>query len=168
MGLYSTGEAARAAAISPGTVRNLVTGMFAVYYAGLWSPGATPGKGAPRVFTEEDITLLRYIRSQTERGRSHESIAADIRAGALEDLAQPEEEPPPGEAEPTQGGAMVLYSWGRLLQSQLAESHERETDLTERLIDAERRAAAAESRAQALADQLAERPRGFLARLFGR
>ncbi len=63
---------------------------------------------------------------------------------------------------------MVLYSWGRLLQSQLANSQERETELTERLIDAERRAAAAESRAQALADQLAERPRGFLARLFGR
>ena len=119
--------------------------------------------------------MIRYIRSQTERGRTHEAIAADIRAGVLEDLAQaeedqpaPQEPTPGGENEPTQGGAMVLYSWGRMLQSQLAESHERETDLTERLIDAKRRAAAADARAQALADQLTERQRSWWARLLGR
>jgi len=173
MALYTTSQAAKAVGISLATIRNLTTGRYASAYVGLFSSGATPGTGTGRVMTESDIAILRYIRGETLKGRLHEAIAADIRAGALEDAQaeedrrEPQEPTPGGEAEP-QSGAMVLYSWGRLLQSQLAESHERETDLTERLIDAERRAAAAESRAQALADHLAERQRGFLARLFGR
>ena len=175
--LHTVSQASKLAQVSAGTVRSLTGGKYGSIYAGLWSEDATPGPGGTRLLRDSDIVMLRYIRSQTERGRAHEAIAADIRAGALVDVQLPEEaeeepeppEPTPGgEPDPAQGGAMVLYSWGRLLQSQLAAAQERETDMTERLIDAERRAAAAESRAAALADQLTERRRSWWDRLRNR
>lgn len=181
MKLYTVSQASKVTGISPAAIRTLNGGgRYAAAYAGLWSPEATPGPGETRLLRDSDLVMLRYIRSQTERGRSHEAIAADIRAGALVDVlpGEAEEEPqepappaepaPGGEEEPNQGAAMVLYSWGRLLQTQLADSQIRETDLTDRLIDAERRAAAAESRAQVLEAELADRRRSWVARLFGR
>lgn len=177
--LHTVSQASKLAQVSPGTVRSLTGGKYAAAYVGLWSPDATPGPGGTRLLRDADLAMLRYIRSQTERGRSHAEIAADIRAGALvdvlpeetaqeEDAAPPPDPMPGGEPDPAQGGAMVLYSWGRLLQTQLAAAQERETDMTERLIDAERRAAAAESRAAALADQLAERRRSWWDKLRNR
>ena len=93
--VYSTSAAARIANVSPSTVRNLTTGTYAPLYAGLFSAGVRPPTGQPRVYTEGDVRLLAYVRTQTAQGVSHADIAARIAAGALDEFnwSPPEEVP---------------------------------------------------------------------------
>jgi DNA-binding transcriptional MerR regulator len=95
---YSTSEAARRAGVSGGTIRNLTSGRFAEHYTGLFSPSASPGKGAARLFTEEDIATLAYIRSRTAAGVAHAQVAEELHAGALAGFAMPEGLPSSEEA----------------------------------------------------------------------
>jgi DNA-binding transcriptional MerR regulator len=179
MPLYSTGQAAKLAGISPGSIRNIVSGMFSAHYTGLFSAGARPGKGAPRVFTPEDVKLLAFIRAQTETGISHAEVARRITAGELETFtwsppAVAESAAPPQDAPqeatagphaPQEAGAgtfaLALASqWASLLESARA----REVDLQDRLIEAQTRAARAEGELEAIK---AAQKRGFFRRLFG-
>ena len=173
---YTSSQAAKAAKVSSATVRSLTGGKYRAEYAGLWSSGATPGDGSARLLTEADITLLRYISVQTERGRSHAAIAADIRAGALNDISLPEPEedepePPPPAPPPDQSRAMLDPTAAAMLaamRDEFTAAHARNAELQTALIDAERRAAAADARAQVLEAELADRRRSWLSRLLGR
>jgi DNA-binding transcriptional MerR regulator len=99
---YSTGEAAQLAGVSAGTVRNLLGGRFAGVYDGLpWSEGAKPAKGEARHLSDEDVRMLAFIRSRTSAGVPHETIAQELRDGALDAFDwQPSDEPPPPRRRP--------------------------------------------------------------------
>lgn len=166
--LYSSATAATAAGISQATIRNLTSGRFAEYYAGLWSAGATPGKGAARVMQEDDVKLLAYVASRTRAGASHETVAAEVRAGSLarftwpppESPDQPQEpmndvpiQPPAPEVLPPEQSATALVVLGQFteaLRIEFAAAREREATLQAALVDAEKRAAVAEAQLAAL------------------
>ena len=179
MPLYTTSQAAKLAGVSSGTIRNLTTGQFAASYTGLFSAGATPGKGAPRLFTAEDIRLLAFIRQQTAASITHEETARRIRAGELEaftwsapigaEAAAPVDNAPQNVTAGTQGTpeaeagsfALALASqWVSALESARA----RELELQDRLIAAETRAARFEGELTALKTAQA---RPWYRRLFG-
>jgi DNA-binding transcriptional MerR regulator len=193
---YSTSEAARRAGVSGGTIRNLTSGRFAEHYTGLFSPSASPGKGAARLFTEEDIATLAYIRSRTAAGVAHAQVAEELHAGALAGFAMPEglpssEEAPAAAAPaPPASTALAVADQNAALMSLAAElaagitgamrqqlentradlqaAHNEAQALAAELRASEARAAAAEARAQELAAQVAALRRPWWARLFGR
>lgn len=180
--LRSTSQAAIAAGVSVSTIRNVTSGQFAEHYAGCFAAGATPGKGGQRLFTEDDVILLRYIKHRTSSGASHADVGGEARAGQHKSFVFPEEpevitdredkravEQDAGNAStpPQSTGAelLVLSQVVDLLKTEFAASRRHEKELEEQLREAERRAAVAEAQL----DQLkAERRRGLLARLFGR
>jgi DNA-binding transcriptional MerR regulator len=186
MPLYTTSAAAKLAHVSAGTIRNLTTGQFAATYDGLFSPGATPGKGQPRLFTSEDVKLLAYIRQQTAAGVTHEEAARRVRDGELEAFdwflpvigessVPPEEAPeatPAGPQAPrsTEAGSFALAiasQWASLLESARA----REVALQDRVIEAETARIRAEAQLEAVQAQLAElkaaQARPWYKRIFG-
>jgi hypothetical protein len=177
--LYPSGQAARLAGISGGSLRNYCQGgRFGRFYAPYLSAGAAPAPGQPREFTASDVAVLRFVRSRTAAGADHETIAAELAAGALETFdwqppeesaaqvrearqaAQEEEEGPPkrqaGEAQPA-----ALAIMAASLTAELAELRNREQILWERIIEAEKRAAAAEAQLEA------RKSRPWYRRLFG-
>src|SRR5438128_8389381 len=69
------GEAGRAIGVKPSTLR-----VYAQRFAELLSEHATgSGDGGYRVFTEEDVALLREARALLERGFTYERAAAQLR-----------------------------------------------------------------------------------------
>ena len=188
---YSTAQAAKLAGISTATLRNLTTGQFAGYYAGVFSKGASPGSGQTRRLTERDVNLLRFIQQQTKHGLLHEEIAQKIRAGEMVEVAaspaEAEIEPPePGAADEDHGQALIAAQppVAILVQGVMAElvanraevtaAREREGQLVERLIAAESARAAAEAsrvaalaRVKELAAELDRQRRPFWRRWFG-
>lgn len=167
--VYSMNEAARAASVSGASLRNYTAGgQFGRYYEGLFSPEASPGPGQPRHFTEDDITLVRFIRAQTSAGASHAQIAAKVRAGELagftwqpppqEPGAVPEEAPRRGRRESESSAALALREVGGQLAAQLAgivtaqleEAQARARELETQLRESEARAARAEGELTAL------------------
>lgn len=170
---YSTHTAAQAAGVSEGSVRNY---LREAAYAGIFSQGAYPPPGQARQLTDQDVTLLGYIREQTAAGLTHHVIAAQIGNGALAGFVMPaEHDQAAGDqdlghdqaAPQDQPAALVL-----LLRDELTAARTREQALYDRLIVAESRAAAAESQASALREQLdqvrqAARPASWWRRLLG-
>jgi DNA-binding transcriptional MerR regulator len=167
--IYSTSQAARLAGVSPSTIRNLTTGSrYAPCYAPFFGPGVNPGTGQPRQFTEGDIRLLAYVRTQTAQGVSHADIAGQLAAGALEGFTwsapeAPPEEAPPRSARPEASTALVVVREAavQLAGAIYAQAAEENRRLQTALIDAERRAAVAESQLAAL------RGRSWWSRLWG-
>lgn len=165
MPLYTTKQAADAAGCSTATVRNVTSGPFADAYRGMFSPGATPGKGTARVFTGDDVKLLAYIRQETASGASHTEVAQRIRAGELEafewdepqttEMPHAPQEPrqaataSPGETTPNQA-ALVL---AQTLSTALEAARTREVELWEKLLAAEQRATAAETELRLLREK---------------
>lgn len=184
--LYASGQAARLAGISGGSLRNYCQGgRFGRFYAPYLSAGAAPAPGQPRQFTAADVAVLRYIRSRTAQGASHETIAGELAAGALESFnwQAPEEsaaqvrearaaqedaaqgvdgwgQPTRRAPEEAQPAALVVMA--QTLTAELAAAHAREQELWDRLIASE----AARARAEGALSALKARP-GFWRRLFG-
>ena len=173
--LYSSGQACKLAGISDGSLRNYCQrGRFGAHYARFFSAGAAPPPGQPRQFTGQDVALLRYIKSRTANGAPHATVAAELAAGALASFEwQPPEESAaqarearsaatagPGEAAQGQAVLALASQWRGLLEA----AQEREAALTDRLIEAETRAARFEGELTALK---AAQSRGFFRRLFG-
>lgn len=189
--LYSSGQAAKQAGISEGSLRNYCQGgRFGALYAESLSAGAAPAAGQPRQFTEQDIVLLRYIRSRTAQGAAHATVAAELQAGALADWQPPEEsaaqvretrqataqegdhwDVPPAASQGQSAALALGQQWVDLLNTTLQGAQAREAVLTDRLIAAETRAARAEGQLEAAQAQLAElkaaQGRPFWRRLFG-
>jgi len=183
--LYSSSQAAKAAGISPGSLRNYCQGgRFGKFYAPYLSAGAAPAPGQPRQFTAADVAVLRYVRSRTAQGAAHETIAGELAAGALDSFNwQPPEESaaqvrearaaqeeaqdvdgwglPKGPPEAPQPAALVVMA--QTLTQELAAAHAREQALWDRIVEAEKRASAAEAALSVLKD--AHKP--LWRRLFG-
>lgn len=146
---YSVTQAARAVGVSDTTIR-----QWGRQFADHLSPGATPPKGQPRQFDEEDITVFATAAVLRAQLVPYEEIEARIAAGErLEPM--PGARPTPDEAEEEgQAGpaaafheALALYDRQLVnLQRQLLEAHDR-------LLDAEKRATAAETELRLLRQQ---------------
>jgi DNA-binding transcriptional MerR regulator len=167
---YSTAQAAQAAGVSSSTIRNVSSGPFTAYYAPFLSPGARPGKGQARQFSQDDIRILVYIRQQTAAGLAHADVAQKLAAGALQDFDwQPDARPdgvradhPQSEADqgtaalvkPEPGAALVLAS---AMSAELAQYRTTTSGLTAALVDVTRQLARAEARLQAREEDLQAR-----------
>jgi len=178
--LYASSQAARLAGISGGSLRNYTQGgRFGRLYAPYLSAGAAPAPGQPRQFTGEDIAVLRYVRSRTAQGAAHETIAAELAAGALEtfDWQPPEESAAQvraarqagqeeEEGQGVDGGRQpaALAIMAQTLTAELAAAHAREQAVWDRLVAAEARAARAEGELEAVK---AAQARPWYRRLFG-
>ena len=78
--LIMPGAAAQMAGCSKTSIRNYLKNPV---YAKLFSQHA---RGNPRLFTIDDVRLLRLITQSTAQGQTHEQIATAVNDGALEDL----------------------------------------------------------------------------------
>lgn len=192
--LYSSSRAAKLAGVSEASLRNYAPGgKFGRHYADLYSATAAPPPGQPRQFSEQDVILLRFIRSRSQNGIPHARIAEEVRAGALDsfDWRPPDETAQHARAERAQGeeesqppAALVAVQevarqLAGVMAAQLEQARADNDALQTQIIEAEKRAAAAEKEAEMLridaeklraelADLRAERRKGVLARLFGR
>lgn len=187
--LYSSSRAAKLAGVSEASLRNYAPGgKFGRYYADLFSATAAPAPGQPRQLTEQDVILLRFIRSRSQNGMPHARIAEEVRAGALASFewrppdttaeqARAERAQARGEEGEPQPAALVAVQevarqLAGVMAAQLEQTRADNAELQGQVIEAEKRAAAAEREAHMLREELAalraERRKGLLARLFGR
>jgi DNA-binding transcriptional MerR regulator len=204
--VYSASQAAKAAGISHGSLRNYCQGgRFGSLYGPYFSAGAAPPPGQPRLFTAGDVALLRFIRSKTAQGVSHEAIAAELAAmreagedapdgtaGMVEGWQPPEESAAQvrearrvaadGQEEAAQQTAALVAvqavadRLASVMTAQLEQAQAVNAGLAAQVLDAEKRAAAADREAELLRAQLQElraelgqlRNRGVVARLLNR
>lgn len=144
--MYTVGQVAQALNVSDSTIRQW-SGEFADHL----SEEANPPKGETRRYDDGDVAALQTVailRDQlVDYADIHERLAAGERLEpAPEERIRPEE---PAAADT----ALITESFAEALRN--ADS--RIATLTDRLIDAEKRAAAAETRAEMLQAQLDER-----------
>ena len=154
--MYTVGQVAKAVGISDSAVR-----QWADEYAAHLSDGANPPKGETRKFDEEDIAVLQTVSVLREQLVGHEQIHERLDEGERLEPA-PGERPAVDEADEADeaqdqraGGSDTA-----LVTEQFAEALRRQDSrlqsLTDRLIEAEKRAAAAETRADMLQAQVDE------------
>jgi hypothetical protein len=149
--LISPAIAARSAGISKSSLRNHTTNPA---YAALFSEYA---RRTPRLFTVDDVRLLRFIGQQTAQGQTHEGIAAAVRSGALDgfDWQPPEQPMPQGPQEaprPAQDQPAALV---------LATAQALQAELVHELLDNVKALAGAEARILALEEEV-DHLRGLL------
>jgi DNA-binding transcriptional MerR regulator len=153
MRLYTTKQTADAAGTSSSSIRN-----YTRAWAEFLSPGANPPAGEQRQYTPEDVAVMATIAALRSRMATAEQIRDALESGERLELPP---EPEPEEAPAESPNALMLYV-------QRVNSLENRVDtLTDRLIDAESRAARAEAEL-AILRQASTRPPTFWDRLFGR
>ena len=137
---YTAGAAARVVGISVASVRG-----YSARFTEFLSPGASPGPGKPRILTDEDLRVFRFIYYYTGQGESWDNVAARLARGevatfdwtppapALSDQAQAQET----------ALAAVPAMLGSFLQRlederrhDLDAARAREDELTRQLLDA--------------------------------
>lgn len=146
---YSVTQAARAVGVSDTTIR-----QWGRQFADHLSAGANPGRGQTRQYTDEDIGVFATAAILREQLVSYDEIEERIAAGErLEPVGgRPplDEEEPADEAPPIVeafAGALQLYERQfAALQAQLQQTQDR-------LLEAEKRATAAETRLEILTQQ---------------
>jgi len=163
MTTYTTSQAARAAGISPATIRNHTRDPRLI-------PHFSPTAGAnPRQLTTEDVRTLKYISTQTGSGRTLDDVAADLDAGRHLDATwsatdqQPQDQDQDQDPQRTLIDA-ALMTMLQTLRDEFSATRARADQLQDQLIDAERRAALAEAELTALKTAR----RSFWQRLTGR
>jgi len=165
MNLYRPAQAARMAGISLSSIKDYTT-----YYAPFFSQEATPPPGEPRAFTPEDVRLLAFIEDATRRGISCEEIVQRLSSGELKDFdwKAPEQEQAQNQSATTLTPAQQLHVLAAVFVRQIEEARQREQELVERLMEAERRIGQLEGELAALRreDELS-RPRALWKQLFG-
>lgn len=155
--LYRPAEAHKQAGISHSTLRNYTSNPL---FRPFFSKDAAPERGANRLFSPDDVKVLRYIAGQKAQGRTHAQIAAQIAAGALASFDwQPPAEPATAEAEPiaeAQGAEPAQDQRAALmvLPQMLASLQANNQELNQAIIEATRALASAESRLQAQAEEI--------------
>lgn len=77
---YKVGQVAKQIGRSPTWIRDN-TKAFAEYFSAL----ATPDKGKPRVYTDQDLRVLLTIDEQRNLRKTDDEISADLSAGVLAD-----------------------------------------------------------------------------------
>jgi hypothetical protein len=150
--LISPASAAKSAGISKSSLRNHTTNPT---YATLFSEYA---RRTPRLFTIDDVRLLRFIGQQTGQGQTHEQVAEAVRAGELDAFDwQPPAQTMPQEAQEApraardHPAAMVL---AQAVAGQLEQYRTTATGLTAALFDVSRQLARAEARLKAQEEEI--------------
>ena len=75
---YTAGAAARAVGISVASVRG-----YSARFAQFLSPTASPGPGKPRVLTDDDLRVMRFVFYYTGQGESWDDVAARLARGEV-------------------------------------------------------------------------------------
>lgn len=171
METYSVTQVARFLDVSVGTVRT--DGRD---FSEFLSAAANPGHGQERRFNDEDLAVLQTVRVLRNQNRSLEEIIDELKKGTR---LEPAEAPPDihnqrrNDEAPEAGSAalvnQLMATVARFEGELEATRNERDRLMAERdrerekvdsqaaaLLDAEKRAAAAEARAQFLVEQIEE------------
>jgi DNA-binding transcriptional MerR regulator len=121
--LYTVKQAADATGISKPALR-----VYSQRYARWLSTEATPEKGQARLFTPDDLKLLKFIYEQTAAGVNHEQVVERLDAGELENFTWDvqEQEDAETEAETIRSTALMPPEMVRLNQALLDEARLRE------------------------------------------
>lgn len=134
---YSAGAAARVVGISVASVRG-----YSARFAQFLSPGASPGPGKPRVLTETDLRIMRFVAHYTAQGETWEAVSVRLERGevATFDWAPM---PAPSEQTPETALAVLPAVLGEIMQRlederrhDLDAARAREDELTRQLLDA--------------------------------
>ena len=144
--MYTVKQASKALGISNTTLR-----QRGAEYAEFLSDQASPPKGQTRKYTDEDIDVLWTVAALKTQNKTDEEIAAALERG---ERSKPVE--PPGQQEkkekttiPGDDKALVTSEFAAALQSyetQLTKLQQKNDELHERLLDAEKRATIAETK----------------------
>jgi DNA-binding transcriptional MerR regulator len=79
---YKVNEAATVLGVSAPTVRR-----WSKFFGSQLSGSATPGPGVERLFDDDDLRVLAYVRDRSAVGHTGEAILAELPAATLPDLA---------------------------------------------------------------------------------
>ena len=82
MTTYKVNEAAAVLGVSGPTVRR-----WSRFFGSHLSGSATPGPGVERIFSDDDLRVLCYVRDRSSVGLTGEAILAELPAATLPDLA---------------------------------------------------------------------------------
>ncbi len=82
MTTYKVNEAAAALGVSSPTVRR-----WSRFFGSHLSGSATPGPGVERLFSDDDLRVLAYVRDRSAVGLTGEVILAELPTATLPDLA---------------------------------------------------------------------------------
>lgn len=143
MPTYAPAQAARLASVSPASVRN-----YCKRFSRWFSADATPPAGQARSFTADDVRLLRYVGMATSAGATLAEVDARLDDGALDDFtwSPPDPDAP---APPAADPGAALAPIAAALIGQLEHMRQREAQLTDALLDAQRRIGQLESQLEA-------------------
>ena len=146
--MYTPKQVADRLGLSGTTIRN---------YSRLWSdylsPSANPQAGQPRIYSEDDIAVITTIAALRENQATTDQIRAALDAGQRLESMRPVEEPPPGDQSPDHDQQAADHARAAvnaaenaiaIYRDRVTAVEARNQDLTDRLIEAEKRAAAAE------------------------
>ena len=146
--MYTPKQVADRLGLSGTTIRN---------YSRLWSdylsPSANPQAGQPRIYSEDDIAVITTIAALRENQATTDQIRAALDAGQRLESMRPVEEPPPADQSPdhdqqaadhARAAVNAAESAIAIYRDRVTAVEARNQDLTDRLIEAEKRAAAAE------------------------
>ena len=154
--MYTVSQVARAIDVSVSTVRQW-SGEFAEFL----SDSADPPKGTTRRYDDEDVATLQTVAVLRDRLVEYDEIHERLQQGERlepgpgerEPEPEPEEEAPPGSSDT----ALVTESFAQALKAyegQIGTLQNRVEELTDKLVDAEKRAASAETEARLLRERL--------------
>ena len=139
---YSTSKAAKLAGISPTTVR-----VYTADFGEFFSDQATPPKGQPRAYLDEDIGLLITIRRLKSEQKNDQAVRASLADGErdpfIPDIHQENDQARPPGAAMTKLAATVAKFEGQLTAITQERDYLRQQLENERLarIEAEKQAA---------------------------
>lgn len=138
---YTAGAAARAVGISVASVRG-----YSARFAQFLSPTASPGPGKPRVLTEDDLRVMRFVIHYTGQGESWDDVAARLARGEVATFDWVPPAPAPSEQAQESMALAVPQVLGAFLQRlederrrDLDAARAREDELTRQLLDARER-----------------------------
>ncbi len=171
MDTYSVTQVARFLSVSVGTVR-----ADGREFADFLSAAANPGPGQERRFNDDDLSVFQTVRVLRGRNLTLDQVLAELQKGTRLEPAEAPTEPPRGRRrdETPEGVQLELANQLKAVIAKFegeleATKSERDRLIMERdrerekaeshaaaVLDAEKRAAAAEARAQFLATQLEE------------
>lgn len=152
---------------------------YANRFGDFLSPSATPPPGQGRLFTEEDLKVLRFVKTSTDGGATLDEVRKRLQAGEVEgfdwspdEVAQVEAQ----EAAQTQTALAIPQVFAQFFTQlqearrvEALEARQREADLVARLLEAERKIGQLEGQLEAVKKTVEESPPrpSFWTRIFG-
>lgn len=115
--VYTMLETSTLTGISKPSLRN-----YSRTYARYLSTGATPAKGDARVFTTDDLRVLRFAYSLTETGSTHDQVLQRLAAGELSTF----DWMPPEDTDASENSALLPPDQTRILAALFDEYRQRD------------------------------------------